>query len=115
MIDRRGKKTLATTSRHQAFIQARTQVADGEGGYSDGWANTTATAIWMDIAPIQARQRTDYKTICVDATHLIKIDGLIEISEKNRILFGTRIFEVLTVENLQEANFLKVVTCLERR
>jgi SPP1 family predicted phage head-tail adaptor len=115
MIDRRSKKSLATRARHQVNIQSRVQVPDNEGGFVDGWTNTTSSPVWAEIAPIQARQRLDYKTIGVDATHLIRIDGLLEITEQHRIVFGDRNFEVLTVENLQEADNEKVVTCLERR
>ncbi len=115
MIERTHKKTLATRARHQVYIQARTVVRDEEGGFRDGWANTTSTPIWAEIAPIQARQQAEYKSINVDATHLVRIDGLLQVAEKDRVTFGGRIFEVLTVENLQERNVEKVLTCLERR
>lgn len=115
MIDRIPKKSLATRSRHQIYVQHRVQVQDTEGGFRDGWANTTAAPIWAEITPIQARQRLQYKTVGVDATHLVRMDGLISVTEQNRIVYGTRTFEVLTVEDLQERAVEQVITCLERR
>jgi head-tail adaptor len=68
------------------------------------------------ISPIQARQQFENKSVGVDATHLIKIRGLESIDEKNdRFLFGTRVFEILAVEDIQERGVVKVITCKEVR
>jgi SPP1 family predicted phage head-tail adaptor len=115
-MDRQGKKTLATEARHRIILQSRQSTTDGEGGYDGEWADVVT--IWAAIAPLQARQQYMYKSINVDATHLIKVRGLSiasETAEFYRVKFGTRIFEILTVENIQERNFEKVLTCKERR
>jgi len=115
MIERQSKKSLSSRARHQITVQRRLSVADGEGGFTDGWADVAWSPIWAEVAPIQARQQLQYKSVGVDATHLVRVDGLIDITESNRIVFDGRVFEILTVENLQEADFEKVITCLERR
>jgi head-tail adaptor len=115
MIERQPKKSAATRRRHQIYVQRKLSVADGEGGFADGWMNTTSSPIWAEVSPIQARQVMDYKSVGVDATHLVRIDGLNEASEHNRITFGSRIFEILTVENIQERNVEKVIACKEVR
>lgn len=38
-----------------------------------------------------------------------------EVNETHRILWGSRIFEIITIEDLQEMNFVKLITCKERR
>lgn len=38
-----------------------------------------------------------------------------EVAESDRILFGSRIFEILSIEDIQECNFEKFITCKERR
>jgi head-tail adaptor len=43
------------------------------------------------------------------------MSGQIQIAEKDRIEFGSRSFEVLTVENIQERGFVLVITCREDR
>lgn len=37
------------------------------------------------------------------------------VDESFQILWGTRTFEILTIEDLQERNFVKLITCKERR
>ena len=109
------KKTLSTRARHKVCIQYKTTVPDGEGGFDAGWTNASYDPVWADVSPLMAKQVHEYKTIGVDATHLIRIAGAISISEEDRIQFGSRTFEVLTVEDLQERGIEKVCTCLERR
>lgn len=112
-MNRKSKKSIATRARHRLDIKTKTSVSDGIGGHTETWATTST--VWGSVAPIKAIQRMEYKTINVDATHLIEIRGLIDIDETSRIYFGDRVFEVLTVENIQEADFLKVITCKEDR
>jgi SPP1 family predicted phage head-tail adaptor len=113
VIDRVGKKSLATEARHRVTIQTLTQTADGEGGFTDTWADTQT--VWAAIYPMSAAQMTDYNTVGVDANITIKIRGKIAVGEKQRIKFGTRIFEIKTVEDAQERGFVKYVICKERR
>lgn len=113
MLDRQSKKSLSTRLRHRLYVQTVTTTSDGEGGHSQSWADDRA--VWASIDPIQARQRSEYESISVEATHLIRIRGEQSVSEENRIRFGTRTFEILTVENIQERGVVKVITCKELR
>lgn len=112
-MDRQLKKTLASRSMHPIWIQERQQTDDGQGGVVDSWINVKQ--IWAEVSPMQARQVFQYKSVQVDATHLIRIRGLEDLDEKKRLSHNDRIFEILTIENLQERDFEKVITCLERR
>lgn len=112
-MDRRTKKTIATELRHRIWIQSKRDTPDGQGGFSEAWINRSN--IWAAIYPIKAAQIFDARSIDAETTHLIKIRGLeTRIDDTNRILFGTRIFEIIFIENLQERNFVKVVQCKEK-
>lgn len=112
--NREGKKTLATQCCNYVYVQTLTRSSDGEGGFTQSW--TTGRMLPAAISPIQARQQFENRSVGVDATHLIKIRGLEDIDEKNdRFLFGSRVFEILTVENIQERDIVKVITCKEVR
>lgn len=37
------------------------------------------------------------------------------VDESFQVAYGTRIFEIMTIEDLQERNFTKIITCKERR
>jgi len=112
-FDRRGKKSAATRMRHRIWVQVKQETSDGEGGYTTAWQNYRE--IWAEVLPITAKQRMEYLSMDVEATHLIRCRGLIDVPETYRIMFGTREFEVLTVENLQERDVENVITCKERR
>ena len=113
MIERQGKKTLSSEAKHRVVIQTKSSVSDGEGGFTETYTGTATT--WAAISPIRANQQMEYRSIGVDATHLIKLRGNVSINEADRVVFGSRVFEVLTVENIQERGILKVITCKERR
>jgi SPP1 family predicted phage head-tail adaptor len=112
-IVRQGRKSEATVLRHYVTILIATSTTDEEGGFTQAWADGNTIAASVD--PILARQQFDYKSIGVTATHWIKVRGEIEVIEENRLRFGTRIFEILTIENIQETNFIKFITCKETR
>jgi SPP1 family predicted phage head-tail adaptor len=112
-MNRESKKTLTTRKRHGIYVQTKTSVDDCEGGFIDTW--TSGSLIWAEVSPMQAKQVFQYKSISVDATHLIRVDGYVEVPENSRILFDGRYFEVLVVENIQELDFEKVITCKEMR
>ena len=113
ILNRQHKKTLATQARKKIVIQQANSTPDGEGGFTDAWV--AVATVWASISPIRADQRAQYATLNVEATHLIRVRGLVDVEEKYRITYDSRIFEVLTVENIQERNFMKVCLCLERR
>jgi|WetSurMetagenome_2_1015567.scaffolds.fasta_scaffold207254_3 SPP1 family predicted phage head-tail adaptor len=113
MYERQIRKTSATVMRHYVEIQAVTRTNDGEGGVTVSWSTSATVAASVD--PIKAIQQFNYKSVNVDATHLIKIRGEITINEKNRILWGSRIFEILTIEDINENGILKVITTKEAR
>lgn len=109
---RKGKKSLATEARHRISFQTFAAVADGEGGFTNSW--TTSQTVWAAIYPIKASQLFEYNTVNEEITHIIKLRGYINTNATQRVLFGTRIFEILTLENIQERDFVQVLACKER-
>jgi SPP1 family predicted phage head-tail adaptor len=112
-LERQGKKTNASEFRHYITIQQVGNTTDGDGGFTDNWSDLSS--VWAAIYPIRAQQLFQYKSINVDATHIIKVRGETTILEENRIMWGSRIFEILTIENIQERGIEKVITCKEQR
>lgn len=114
MMKRIGKKSLATEARHRVSIYEDLSTTDEDGGVNESlslkYENISAA-----IYPKSAQQVMEYKTLNVDATHLIKFRGYIDIEELDTIFWGARKFEVLTKENIQERNFELLVTCRENR
>lgn len=113
MFDREPKKSLASQMQHYVVIQTKVSTTDGEGGFSENWSTDATVA--AAVLPIQARQQFAYKSINVEATHLIKVRAEVAVTELNRIRWGSRVFEILTVEDIQERGVVKIITCLEKR
>lgn len=110
---RQGKKELATECRHRVQVQRRALVSDGEGGHTETWS--ALGTYWGAVYPMSSKQAFEYNSINVNATHIIKIRGFISLLEKDRFYFDSRYFEILTIENIQERDIIKVCACLERR
>ncbi len=115
MRGRQSKKTQASEAQHYIRWQRIDRTSDGEGGFdNEKW--TDVQTVPAAILPLRADQRFEYKTKNVDATHIIKVRGKLKIIENtDRFLWGTRVFEILTVEDLQEREFIKWCLCLEKR
>jgi len=112
-VERSGRKTLATELRHRVTVKTCGRTADGEGGFTRAYS--TAGTYWASISPIRATQVWEYRSINVEATHLVSLRGAATIGETDQIVYGTRVFEVLTVENIQERDVVQVCTCKEVR
>jgi len=111
---REGRKSLATELRHYITVQYLSKLSDGEGGYYESWHSRPNIA--AAIYPMRAEQIWEYRSINVEATHIIKIRGKIDLTEVDRIYWNVKekIFEILTIENIQEQDWVKVITCKER-
>lgn len=113
MMQRRGRKSLPTETRHRVAIQAVTNTADGEGGFTQAWV--TLSTVWAAIYPAREVQETGDRTIDVEATHIVRIRGDVTIAEENRLLFGVREFEIISVADFQERGVVYEVQCKEVR
>ena len=111
--ERQSRKSLATKLRHRVTIQRSTPTYDGEGGYVDAWADVAT--VWAAVDPIRAQQLGDYASTGVEATHIIQMRAEADVLERDQLVFGSRVFEVLTIENIQERGVYLVMTCKERR
>jgi SPP1 family predicted phage head-tail adaptor len=112
-LSRQGKKTLSSEKKHRISIERNVLTDDGAGGFSEAW--TVVDELWGAVSPIQAWQQYRNASVGVDTSHHIKVHGRAEILETDRLLFKDRVFEILTIEDIQEREILKLITCKERR
>jgi len=109
----RKKKSFATELNSQCWIQAKTCIDDGEGGFLVSWHDVNL--VFCKIRSLTAEQIAQYRTINVECNMTIDVRAETEITEQNRILFNCRIFEILSVQNIDEAGIIKSVVCKEKR
>lgn len=72
-MKREGHKTQQTNARNVVTIRYRIMTSDNEGGYTETWYDRRN--IWAEICPIMAKQKYEYASINVHASHRIKILG----------------------------------------
>jgi SPP1 family predicted phage head-tail adaptor len=92
-------------------LQVVTQTSDGQGGYTESWA-TTAT-IWAEIKPqsgyvkFQAFQNEN------PTSHDITIRYRNDITIAKRFLFGSRVFLIKEIINIEEASVFMRIKAVE--
>lgn len=102
--------------RHRITLQSPSDPApDGDGGFTNTWS-TLAADVPAAIAPATASnlERVIAGTVQSIATHLVTIRYLVGVTTKTRALFGSRVFEVIGVQNPDERNISLVLICQER-
>jgi len=78
--------------RHTIFIQESVSVSDGMGGSVLTWRDKfkTRAAIW----PLRSKEQLDAGKLESEMTNQIRIRFRTGITSKNRIKFGSRIFNI---------------------
>jgi len=95
-------------------IQKTIEEHDSDGGLTESWEDVKKC--WAEIKPLGGKQVFEYRSLNVKASHRIKVRANIEVEEYYRICYQrNRYFEVLTVEDEDEAGVVKWVICQEVR
>ena len=89
--------------RHTIAIQVETETSDGMGGFLLTWndvsgLSSVSAAIW----PLTAKESLDAMKLELQVTHKIRIRYRSGITAKNRIKFGTRYFNIISLINFEE-------------
>jgi len=114
------KKSLGSRCRHYVDFQAKTETPDGEGGFTEVWANISGgEQIPVEILPIDAKRRAEMRSWNVIATHYIRSRSNIPIQEVGRVVFdtpgGTRYFYIHHLEDIQTRDIVQFMIAEERR
>lgn len=84
---------------HMIEIQRRGQAKDSVGQLKETWKN--AGKVWASIRPVSGREITAH---LAEITHAIILRHGVTIAPRDRIKFGARIFDVVSVLNTGERN-----------
>ena len=90
------------TLRHRITIQESTETSDGMGGFTTIWSDKLE--MWVAIWPLSAKERLDAMKLELQITHKIRGRYRSGITAKDRIKFGTRIFNIVSLINFEERN-----------
>jgi len=83
--------------RRRVQIQARAAGQDSLGQPLTDWA--TITTVWADVEPLSGRELIKAQATLSEVTHLVTIRYQAQFADplamaKNRILYGTRVFNI---------------------
>lgn len=97
--------------RHRLAIQTATESVDAMGGVSESWA--TDITVWGQITRKGGGEKTTGEAVKATATHEIVIRYYSGLTPKNRFLFGSREFNILSVRDFDERNCYMICDCVE--
>lgn len=100
---------------HTIKIQTNAAVGDGKGGLPDSWQVRYAN-VAARIRPLSATEQAKWGGLPTIASHKVYIaDGNLDISEADRIVWGSRTFRILGVVNPDEQDYFLQLDCEELR
>lgn len=98
--------------RHEIQIQDNTQGDDSAGGLPDSWA--TVATVWGNIDRVEEDEKLNAGMLQNVITHKVVIRFYDGLTVSHRLLFGTRVFEIISIEDRHEREFKHVLQCFER-
>ena len=94
--------------RNRIIIQSQTRTADSMGGFTVAWAEFKT--VWAKVEPMSASQVFWARHLEHRVTHRITMRYLAGVTSDMRISFGSRIFHIKGIRNIEERNrFMELV------
>ncbi len=91
--------------RHEVTIQAENPSTDAGGGQTDPWANPTKVAtVRACIEPLKGFERLRAMQLEDSISHKITMRWRSGVTAKHRIKYGSRLFNIRAVINVEERN-----------
>lgn len=97
-------------------LQQRSATNDDVGGQSVAWE--TVATLWASIVALGGRELLSAQAVQSEVTHSVTVRYRAEFSSPKtaaamRLVYGARIFNISSVENVDEQNKVVVLTCFE--
>lgn len=97
--------------RHRITLQARASGQDASGQQLDTWSDVHPC--WSEIRPLSGREHAAAAAINAEVTHAIEMRYAPGITPALRIVFGSRIFAIASVLDVEERHHELVLICTE--
>jgi SPP1 family predicted phage head-tail adaptor len=97
--------------RHRVTIQTATSAQDATGYPVKTWG--TLATVWAMVLPLQGRELVAAQQAQSESTVHIRTRYLSGVTTKDRILFGTRVYEINGIVNPGERNIELQFLCKE--
>ena len=103
----------AGSMREQITLQTEARAADGGGGYTQSF--TTNYTVYASVKPVSGNEQYQQGQITDTQQYefVIRYRSDKTVTPKNRILWGSRVFQIKSVINDMERNKYLVITAAE--
>lgn len=98
--------------RHRVDLQRATVTVSGQRAPANTWK--TLETVWARVEPLTGREQLLAQQADARQTHRITIRYRDGLTTRDRVRFGTRGFNILSIANDEERNRLLVLMCEER-
>jgi SPP1 family predicted phage head-tail adaptor len=97
--------------RHSITIEQVAEAQDSDGSIIETWSSFAA--VQASIGPISGREYFAAQSMQADVTHRISLRFIAGVIPKMRAKYGSRIFDILSVINVDERNRELQLMCRE--
>ena len=89
------------------------RAADGDGGYTETWADASPAEVWAAIEPATARviERQVGNTVEANVSHVVRVRFHSGITTRTRLTGGGLVLDVRGVQNLEFRGRWLVLAC----
>ena len=101
--------------KESVVLETPTSTPDGDGGFTESWAALDPSPVFASVLPATAgmMERIVAATVQADATHIVEMRYHAQVTTKTRLTFGSRYLQVRGVQNVDEANEVTRLSCVE--
>ncbi len=103
---------LIATFRKRVTIQSSSRVSDGQGGFVETW--NSGSTVWASIEPKPGNEVFQASQTMALTTHRIMMRYTSEVTDASRIIYGTRVFYVKDVIDVEERGRFLLIKAIER-
>jgi len=99
--------------RHRVAIQAKAEPVpvDATGQSQPSWS--TLTTVWASIEPAGGKEFYAGQQVNAEVSHKVTIRYYADLTTAHRLLFGSRIFDINYIRNVDERKVYQELLCKE--
>lgn len=101
--------------RHRLKILKTDRVSDGGGGNEVSFSVITDGEVWGMVSPATGKETFTAQANQFQVSHKILIRRHPSLTTANVIQFGSRLFDIRLIRNLEERGFVQELLCEERK
>jgi len=98
--------------RHPVDLRTLVQTPDGAGGQTESYV--TLASVFASIERIEETEDLNAGMLQNVTTHKIKIRFCTGLSVSDRVRFGSREFEITTIDDIEQRGYVQELMCFER-